>query len=87
MDCDPSTCVMFVYKPCNHLFLFIGRVSAASQNLCRRRQEVKAVVFEILIDQRHQDLRGIKATISQVIRTNVGAHLKSGPVTIPWQRI
>lgn len=58
MDSHPSTSAMFVYKPCNHLFLFIGRVAAATQNLCRRRQEVKAVVFEVLIDQRHQDLGG-----------------------------
>lgn len=44
-------------SPGNHLLLFVGGVTSTAQDLCRCGQEVKAVVFEILVNERHQDLR------------------------------
>lgn len=42
--------------PGNHLFLFVGGMASTAQNLGRSREEVKAVVLEILIDEWQENL-------------------------------
>lgn len=43
--------------PCNHLFFFVGGVSTTAQDFGRCGEEVEAVVFKILINQRQKNLR------------------------------
>lgn len=44
------------WVPCNHLLLLVGGVASAAQDFSRRGQEVEAVVFEVLVHQRQENL-------------------------------
>lgn len=50
--------------PGNHLFLFVGGDASTAQNLGRSREEVQAVVLEVLIDEWQEDLGKVKAGLN-----------------------
>lgn len=54
-----------IHKPGNHLFLFIGRMPPAAQDLGRSGQEVQTVVLEVLIDQRQENLEETTQSMKQ----------------------
>lgn len=42
--------------PCNHLLLLVGGKPSTPQDFSGSGEEVKAVVLEVLIDERQEDL-------------------------------
>lgn len=59
-DKNPDVLISFC-TPCNHLLLLIGGMASTTQDFCRSGEEVQAVVLEVLIYQRQENLRIKKA--------------------------